>query len=318
MRTLVVGAGGIGGYFGGRLLQAGRDVTFLVRPRRAEQLARHGLVIRSPAAGDYHHPNPPTVQADALAAPYDLVLLSCKAYDLDDAMASFAPAVGAGTAILPTLNGMAHVDALAARFGEGAVLGGLCFIASTLGDEGEIVHLNANQTIVFGERDGAATDRIAAIERELAGAGFDARRSDRIVEEMWEKWVFIATGAGITSLMRASVGEIEAAGGAPLAARLLEECAAVATHSGFPPSEAAIKRSLKTFTAPGSPLTASMFRDIERGGRTEGEHILGDLLRRGGDSVRPDGLLRAAYTHVAAYEVRRAAAAAALGREGVA
>jgi 2-dehydropantoate 2-reductase len=227
------------------------------------------------------------------------------AYDLEDAMDSFAPAAGANTAILPMLNGMAHLEALENRFGPRAVLGGLCFIASTLGDNGEIVHLNANHTMVFGERDGTRTDRIVAIEDEMRGANFESRCSDQIVQEMWEKWVFIATGAGITCLMRGSVGEIEAAGGAPLARQLLDECAAIATTCGHRPSDSAIAHATKTFTAPGSPLTASMFRDIERGGRTEGEHILGDLLRRGGEPSHFP-MLRAARTHVATYESRRA------------
>jgi 2-dehydropantoate 2-reductase len=116
MRILVVGAGAVGGYFGGRLLEAGRDVTFLVRTRRAGELAEHGLTIRSPL-GDFHRPSPPVVSPEALAGPFDLVLLSCKAYDLDGAMESFARAVGDGTTILPLLNGMRHLDALADRFG---------------------------------------------------------------------------------------------------------------------------------------------------------------------------------------------------------
>src|SRR5580693_9251203 len=102
MRILVVGAGAIGGYFGGRLIEAGRDVTFLVRPRRAAELASAGLVIKS-ATGNLTVPSPPTVLADELKGHFDLILLSCKAYDLDGAMTSFAPAAGPGTAVLPLL-----------------------------------------------------------------------------------------------------------------------------------------------------------------------------------------------------------------------
>src|SRR6201995_5326240 len=111
MRILVVGAGAIGGFFGGRLLAAGRNVTFLVRERRAAQLARTGLVIKS-KLGDVSLPAPPLVSAETLKAPYDVVLLACKAFDLDGALAAFAPAVGPNTAILPLLNGLAHLDAL--------------------------------------------------------------------------------------------------------------------------------------------------------------------------------------------------------------
>src|SRR5277367_2531109 len=121
MRILVVGAGAIGGYFGGRLLQAGRDVTFLVRPRRSAELAGEGLVIKSPL-GDVTLKNPPTVQADKLTEKFDVILLSCKAFDLDDAIASFAPAVGPRTAIIPLLNGMRHLDVLDQKFGAEHVL----------------------------------------------------------------------------------------------------------------------------------------------------------------------------------------------------
>lgn len=305
MRTLIVGAGGTGGYFGGRLLEAGRDVTFLVRPRRAALLAQHGLTIKS-SAGDFHHPAPPVVQAESLREPFDLILLSCKAYDLDDAMASLAPAVGPGTAILPTLNGMRHMDALEQRFGANAVLGGVCMIASTIDDAGRVLHLNNIHSIVFGEPDGSQSDRVKSIAADLSHGRFDSRASDAIIQEMWEKWVFIATGAGITSLMRSTVGDIEAAGGAPLAQQLLAECAAIATRAGHQPSAASLERGRVTFTAPGSSLTASMYRDIERGGRTEGEHILGDLLRRGDGTAGATSILRVAYTHVATHEVRRA------------
>jgi 2-dehydropantoate 2-reductase len=312
MRTLVVGAGGIGGYFGGRLLDAGADVTFLVRPGRAAQLAAQGLVIESPHGG-VNIPHPPTVQAENLREHFDLVLLSCKAYDLDDAIRSLAPAVGPNTSILPLLNGMRHIDVLDEHFGSGAVLGGLCLIASTVGEDGRIVHMNALHALTFGERDGSDSPRAKAIERELSRARFDVSLTNTIVHEMWEKWVFIATLAGITCLMRSTVGDIEAAGGAPLVFALMDECAEIAAQSGFAPRDAALERSRTTFTAPGSSLTASMYRDIERGGRTEGEHIFGDLLRRGRRADRADSILRIAYTHLATYEVRRARLAAEKG-----
>ena len=305
MRILVVGAGAIGGYFGGRLLEAGRDVTFLVRPRRAAQLAETGLVVRSPK-GDFHHSLPPTVQADKLRETFDLVLLSCKAYDLDDAINSFASAVGRDTAILPLLNGMRHLEVLEQRFGPEAVLGGQCVISVALDERGAINHLNEAHHLSFGERNKPSSARSLAIEATIAAARFESRLSGQILHEMWEKWVFLATLAGITCLMRATVGDIVAAGGAELAAALLAECAAIATNRGFAPSEAARQRSQATLTAPGSPMTASMLRDIERGGPTEVEHVLGDLLRRGGSRDSAQSMLRTAYVHVAAYEARRA------------
>jgi len=302
MRILVVGAGAVGGYFGGRLLDAGRNVTFLVRPQRAAELARTGLVIES-RLGNVHR-DAPTVTADALSAPYDLVLLSCKAYDLDDAITSFAPAVGPETAILPFLNGMRHLDALDARFGAPRVLGGVCFISATRGPHGEIVHLNENHTLAYGERDGVRSPRVERIAQEFASANFDARATGTIVQEMWEKWVFIAAGAGLTCLMRATVGDIVAAGGADIAVSLLDECAAIAEHAGVPVRAPAMERARATFTAPGSTLAASMLRDVESGGRTEADHVIGALLRLARDP-RTCPLLRLAFLHLESYDARR-------------
>lgn len=302
MRILVVGAGGVGGYFGGRLLAAGRDVTFLVRPRRADQLARTGLVIKS-AAGDLILPSPPTVTADNIDRPYDLVILSCKAYDLDSAIDSLALAVGPDTAILPLLNGMRHVDVLAERFSPRNVLGGQCFISATLDPEGRIIHLGEPHSLTFGAREGKHATRIEAIVAALSGAGFDVRASDEILQEMWEKWIFIATGAGITCLMRSTVGDIVTAGGNDITTALLNECAAVAEHSGFAPRAPALERARTLFTLPGSGMTASMFRDIQNGGRIEADHVVGDLLRRSGGAVLTP-VIRIVYAHLKTYEAR--------------
>ena len=195
------------------------------------------------------------------------------------------------------------------RFGAERIFGGQCAISATLDAQGAVQHLNRLHSLTFGERDGSASARMQAITGMLGQAGFDARPSDAIVQEMWDKWVFIATGAGITCLMRATVGEIEAAGGAPIVNVLLGECAAIAARAGFAPADSVLERARRTFMAAGSDLTASMFRDLERGGRTEGDHLLGDLLRRGTRADDPTSILRVAYVHVAAYEVRRAATA---------
>jgi 2-dehydropantoate 2-reductase len=305
MRILVVGAGALGGYFGGRLLNAGRDVTFLVRPGRAQQLANTGLVIRS-ATGNAAIPNPPVVLAQELRDPFDLILLSCKAYDLNAAIASIAPAVGPHTTILPLLNGMRHLEVLDEKFGGAASLGGQCFISAALDAEGRIQHFNDSHSLSFGERSGVSTPRAGAIRAALSGAGFDLTLSESILQEMWEKWIFIAAMASVNCLMRASIGDIIAAGGAGIADSMLNECAQIASSAGFPPREAAVVRYRTVLTAPGSPLIASMLRDIERGARTEGEHIVGDLVRRQPGASQSVSLLRLAHLHLQSYEVRRA------------
>ena len=305
MRILVVGAGAIGGYFGGRLLEAGRDVTFLVRPRRAAQLAKTGLAIRSPR-DDVTLANPPLVMADALRGPYDLILVSSKAYDLAGAADSFAPAVGPDTAILPLLNGMAHLDYLKTRFGDDKVLGGQCVISVTLDAEGRIVHLNDTHALSFGElKGGAASVRAEAIAASFAGAKFDSTLSTAILQEMWEKWMFIAATAAATCLMRATVGDIVAAGAVEVTKSLLDECAAIAAAHGFAPREAIKSRSLTMLTMPGSTFAASMLRDIEKNAPIEADHIVGDLLRRGAETGKDLRLLHVAYAHLKAYEMRR-------------
>ncbi len=309
MRILVVGAGAIGGYFGGRLLRAGRDVTFLVRPRRAAELADSGLIIKS-SLGDVVLRSPPAILAENIRQPFDLILLSCKAYDLAAAMDSFAAAVGRDTLILPLLNGMRHLDLLDERFGSSRVLGGQCVIAATLDAQRIIVHLNNLHTLSFGRRDGGICDGIRAIGHTLADAGFEARLSEHIVQDMWDKWVFLATLAGVTCLMRASIGEIMASpGGKELMLSVLEECRAIAGAEGHAPQEATLEQARAALTAPGSPLSASMLRDVEGHAPVEADHIVGDLLRRR-TSAQVDrderSMLAAAYTHLKAYETRRA------------
>ena len=315
MRILVVGAGAIGGYFGARLAEAGRDVTFLVRPKRAEQLAR-GLFVRSPH-GDVHLPAPKLVTEATLGEaggpagqpggpmgqPFDLILLSCKAFDLDGAMDSFARAVGPSSMILPLLNGIAHIEKLQKRFGNGAVLGGQCQISTTLDAEGRVVHLNDWHTLGFGELDGSRSERIEAVKEAFAGARFDAQLSATIVQDMWEKWIFIATMAGTTCLMRASLGDIEAAGGRNIALALYEECAAIAGKNLHVPGASVSERIRKVVTTPGSPLAASMMRDAEEHRKTEHEHILGDLLARAHGARAP--ILETSLVNMRAYEVRR-------------
>ena len=306
MRILIVGAGATGGYFGGRLLQHGRDVTFLLRERRAAQLAETGLVIRS-ARGDVALPAPPMVLAQRLAAHYDLVLLSCKAYDLDQAMDDIAPAIGPHTAILPLLNGMRHLDRLRQRFGAERVLGGQCVIAATLDAHGAVQHLNAIASLGFGELDGSDSARMRALAAQFGEAGFDARPSAAIVQDMWDKWVFLATLAGMTCLMRASIGDIVGApGGRDVILALLEECRCVAAAAGHAPGEAVLQRARGMLTEAGSSLTASMLRDLQQGQRIEADHVIGDMLGRAGHAMPQPSLLAVVFAHLKAYEASHA------------
>jgi len=304
MRVLVVGAGAIGGYFGGRMLQAGRDITFLVRPKRASELASAGLVIKSPN-GDVTLKSPPTVQADTIKDKFDVVLLSCKAFDLDDAINSFAPAVGPKTSVIPMLNGMQHLKTLDGKFGAECVLGGLCAIAVTLNEQREVVQLQPMQSLNFGERDGKMSDRVRAIA-DVFSVVNGATPSENVIQDMWEKWVFLCSIAASTSLMRGPVGVIVSSpGGRDFLLGILDECSAVAKAAGHEPGGPFFQRIKGLLTAEGSPMTASMFRDIKVGAKVEADHVVGDMIARAEAAKIPVPKLRVAYTHLKAYEKQR-------------
>ncbi|WP_396616199.1 2-dehydropantoate 2-reductase [Lysobacter soli] len=312
MRILVLGAGGTGGYFGGRLAQSGADVTFLVRPARAAQLDANGLQIRSPL-GDADFPVA-HVTADALPAlaqarPFDMVLLSCKAYDLDSSMDAIAPAVGGDTWVLPILNGLRHYAPLDERFGARDVVGGLCFISAMKGTDGEVRHLGQPASITFGERsEPAGSERTAAFAALCSAANIDHVRSMRIAREQWTKFTFLATLAAATCTMRAPIGHIVAAqGGDAFMRRLYAECLAVAQAEGEPIDEKAQETALATLTAPGSPLKASMLRDLEAGQPVEAMQIVGDMVLHARAAGMEAPLLSAAWVHLQAYEAGRIA-----------
>ena len=303
MRILVVGAGSTGGYFGGRLAQAGRDVTFLVRPARAERLRADGLRIVSPH-GDVTLA-PRLVTAGNIDAPYDAVLLTVKAFSLDAALDDLAPSVGPETMILPVLNGMKHVDALIARFGPRAVVGCVCKVATMMDGQGRIVQLNKLHDLAYGEMSGSTSPRTHALDEVMQGAGFDASLSPTILRQMWEKWSLLATLGGITCLMRGTIGEVEAApGGRDLALGLLAEVCSVVTAVGVAPSPAFVTATEAAVTQQGSPLTSSMYRDLQRGSAVEADQIIGDLLIRGRDAGISTPLLAAAFVHLSVYQAK--------------
>jgi 2-dehydropantoate 2-reductase len=304
MKILVLGAGGIGGYFGGRLAQAGADVTFLVRPRRLEQLARDGLVIESPK-GNLRAPAK-AIEAAAAAPGYDYVLFTCKAYDLDSAMEAIAPAVDAGTAIVPMLNGLAHMERLDARFGAARVMGGTAHINVMLKPDGTIFHGDPLQAMWFGERDRSRSARATALDEAARRAGLDGGLSEDIERDMWEKIVFLCALASTTCLFRGNVREIIGApGGREAMLRAIAANKAIAIAEGRTPRDAAIDRATQRLVDPEGLWSASMLRDLEAGGRVEADHIVGWMLERARRHGVDDTMLAMAYTHLKTYENRR-------------
>lgn len=306
MRILILGAGAIGGYFGARLQQAGADVTYLVRPGRASQLAGQGLVVRSPF-GDLQLA-PRLIAAADPQAPFDLVLLTCKAYDLDGALAAIAPAMGPSSHVLPLLNGLLHYERLAQVFGAPRVLGGCCAIPVTLAPSGEVLHLARMHRIAFGPLAGTSAQALPKLEqlrRLLAASGVDAVLADDVMQELWEKFVGLATLAAMTCLMRACAGDIVSTeeGGA-LMAEALQAAERTAAASGHPSREAPAAGYRRMLLDPASSGVASMMRDLEAGGRTEGRHVVADMLRRARAAGVDPGPFRAAWCHLESRELR--------------
>jgi 2-dehydropantoate 2-reductase len=302
MRILVVGAGAVGGYFGGRLVKAGRDVTFLVRPSRAKQIETQGLRIVSPGHGDLAV-QPKAITSAQIASPYDVILLSVKSYSLAAAMDDFVPAVGPQTVIVPVLNGMRHMDVLTLKFGEKPVLGGVCVVATEVDSQGRIVQLANFQSLSYGELDRKKTPRIEAVHRVFSGAGFETSISEDILRDMWQKWVWLATLGTITCLLRGNVGEIATVpGGAELSLLALRECAGIAGACGYPLSEAFLADKSSQLSASDSTLTSSMYRDLQKQASVEVDTIIGDLIERGRERNISAPIVQAAFVSLSIYE----------------
>jgi 2-dehydropantoate 2-reductase len=279
MRILVVGAGATGGYFGGRLAQAGRDVTFLVREGRARTLRERGL--RIVGLGEQTVLEPELVTADAIEGPYDLVLLTVKESGLTGAVADLAPAVGPDTLIVPVLNGMRQIDVLVERFGEQAVLGGIAYVMTTIDADGDILRLAGMHRLTYGRRDGSVDDKVRAVHAALSDAGFDTALSERILSAMWSKWTFIASLGAVCVVGGGTVGEVAGVpGGTALADTVLAEAASVAAAAGHPVPEKELAAYAGMLTAQGSDDTSSLFRDLSAGLPVEAEQIFGDLVAR--------------------------------------
>jgi 2-dehydropantoate 2-reductase len=307
VKLLVLGAGGIGGYFGGRVAEAkSADVTFLVRPKRREQIERDGLVIESPH-GNARFPVK-TVVAGELEPGYDAVLFTCKAYDLASAMDAIAPAMDGHTVVVPQLNGMAHLEALDQRFGKPHVMGGVAQINVMLKKDGTIAHMDSLSRIVFGERDKQVTPRARALADAFAKTNVEWKLSPDIEQDMWEKVVFLSALAATTCLFRGNVGEIMSAPGGPQAMeRAIDANIEIARAEGHPPRPQSIEFAKKRLMDRNGNWSASMMRDAEGGNPVEADHVVGWMLERARRHGIDDAVLSMAYTHLKTYEARRAA-----------
>lgn len=306
MKILILGAGAIGGYVGGRLHQSGADVTFLVREKRHEALQRDGLVIKS-TKGDITQ-KVKTVTRASDGGPYDVVLLTCKAYDLDSAIDAIAPAIGANTTVVPLLNGMRHIDVLAAKFGDAKVVGGLARVGVAMNDKGEILHTSPFAAISFGERDGkAARPALVALDAAIKKSGVDGGLNANIVQDLWDKWIMLCSLAAMCCLMRGASGDIlEADEGQAIVLETVDEGRKVAAAAGHDPGEKGVTTIRSFLIVKGSKFTASMLHDLEKGAMVEADHVVGDMIARARKAGLATPNLRMAYAHLQVYLARRA------------
>ena len=234
---------------------------------------------------------------------YDLVVLACKAWDLDAAIASVTPAMGPDSILMPLLNGMRHMDVLDQVFGRERVLGGLCHLPITMDEQGVIRHLSTIHKLVFGARHPGQEALAAALADAFRPTRVDWQLSRDIGQDLWEKYFFLATLAGATCLMRGTVGAINRQpGGTEFMRTLLAECAAVATAEGFAPRPLLLEEYGAQVVDRASSLNASMARDVARRSRTEAEHILGDLAGRARARGVATPLLDLALLHLRVHE----------------
>ena len=296
MKILILGAGGVGGYFGARLIQAGADVTYLLRDKRHAKIQAEGLVIETPK--DTFTVQPKAITRDQLKPEYDLIVLAPKSFDFEDALASLEGASAKGV-FLPFLNGLDHIQQLDAKFGKDRVMGGVAQIAATSSSTGAVKQLTDLHMLTVGHRS-AAHEQIARDFYALCeNAGFDRLYSENIEQSLWDKWVFLASLAGMTTLCRGHVGKISAAPwGIESTTSFYAESCAIAAANGFPTKDTAQKRSLDMLTNVKSSFAASMLRDLTQGNMTEHEHILGQMIQRGVGKGVACPLLKLAHTHL--------------------
>ena len=304
MRILMAGAGATGGYFGARLIQAGQDVTFLVRERRYQQLQTHGLVLQTLQGTEKFQPQ--LIQASTLKSHYDLIIVTVKSFALDQVMDDITPAVGPATLIMPILNGMRHIATLQQRFGEDKVIGGLCKINATLGDQGEVIQMTPLHQLLYGALDGNNDARLQRVDAALRDCRVDTLFSDNIMDELWEKWLLLSTLGAVCCLARGNTQQIlTSRGGEALLQGVFTEILSVITAEGYQPRPAVTARIFELLNNPATPMTSSMYRDLTQGSDIEADQVIGDLLLRAKRNGLATPLLNAVDVNLQVYLQQR-------------
>jgi len=297
MKILVLGSGGVGGYFGARLVEAGANITFFVRKKRAEFINTFGISIKSPHGDCLVKAN--TLSIGNKKQSFDLVILTCKAYDLESSLNDLNLVLSNKPVFLPLLNGMSHIKFLRNRFGKNKVLAGAAHIASVLTSKNVIKQLNPIQILTIGSIESDLVNTAIKFKNICENAKFKTIYTENILQALWDKWTFLATLAGSTCLFNTCVGEITSSKiGEGLMIKMYEEALKVAEIKNYRVDSKAQKKSLEILMKPASDFTSSMLRDLQAQKRTEHEHILGDLVRLGLSHNIELPLMSSAYINI--------------------
>ncbi len=277
MRVLVLGAGAVGGYFGGRMAEAGMDVTFLVREKKKRKFEKTGLVIKSPNGDLSIKPNLVTI--DKIGSNFDVILFTNKAYDLDEILQLPIP-VKDRALIIPLLNGYAHMEQLRKKFPNARLFGGIAHIFSTLSKEGEIHHFNDIHSLTIGHLNNEDETDGRRFFDACNSANFSIKYSDDIIVDLWHKWMLITTVAGATTLYNATIGEIASTKhGIAFITDLHDECINIAKSEKIKVKDDDLAQQRRFLSDKESTWNSSMRRDMVNKSKIECDHIFLELIK---------------------------------------
>ncbi|HVR41086.1 MAG TPA: 2-dehydropantoate 2-reductase [Thermoanaerobaculia bacterium] len=304
MRIAVVGAGGVGGYYGGRLAQAGSDVTFLVRGATLDAMRTNGLRVKS-IAGDFTLDHVNATDDPSTVGEVDAIVMTVKSWQLAEAARSLAPMIGRDTAVVPLENGIEAPEELAAIVGRDHVLGGLCGIVSFRVAPGHIRHIGAEPTAMFGELDHRRTQRVEALLEAFRRAGIKTDVPPDIIRSMWTKFLFIAPLSGIGAITRVPIGAWRTMPGTrALVERALHEVIALATARGIDLGHDAIEKTFARYDGLTPESTSSLQRDVMEGKPSELDAQIGAVVRLGRESNVPTPIHEFFYECLLPQELR--------------
>jgi 2-dehydropantoate 2-reductase len=302
MKILVMGSGGVGGFYGGRLAHAGYDVTFVARGAHLEAMRAHGLVIESKAQGDIRLAQVKVTDDPASVGPVDLVLIAVKLWDTETAARAVKSNVGPQTVVLSLQNGVIKDDILQEELGAAAVIGGAGYVATHISRPGVILQTGTLQRAVIGEYDGRRTPRVEALRAALVKAGIEAEIAADIRRTLWEKFTFLVGLSGTTATMRMPIGPIRS--NLQTRAFLLEimkETVAVGRALGVALPENYAEDRLRFADSVPADMTSSLHHDLERGNRLEVEWLSGGVVQLGSRAGVPTPANRAVWDILALY-----------------